>query len=82
MALRVTTLRGLRQEAVAGGDNAAPTAILDPATKAEVETAAGGAASKAAWTAVKKGIVISAVLTGIQIIYDLRCAKLCQKAKS
>jgi len=70
MGLRVTTLRGLGQEAVVG-DNA-----IDPSI-----TAAEAAASNIAWDAVKKGIIISAVLTGIQIIYDVRCARKCSAVK-
>lgn len=70
MALRVTTLRGFGQE-VGDVDNS-----VDPSI-----TAAEVAASNIAWGAVKKGIIISAVLTGIQIIYDVRCARKCSAVK-
>jgi len=66
MALRVTTLRGFGQE-VGDVDNS-----VDPSVTA---------AENVAWGVVKKGIIISAILTGIQIIYDVRCARKCSAVK-
>ena len=67
MTLRVTTLRGFGQEVVAG-DNVVDASVT--------------AAENVAWGVVKKGIIISAVLTGIQIIYDVRCARKCSAVKA
>lgn len=39
------------------------------------------AAEAASWKAVKKGIAVSLILTGIQIVYDLRCARACTAHK-